>query len=105
MLGITFKENCPDIRNTKVIDIYHEFLEYGLNVDVYDPWANPDEVYHEYEINTITEYPVENSYAAIILAVAHKEFLNMNFNKLLMDDGVLYDVKSILPRNIITSRL
>ncbi|MDP2334982.1 MAG: UDP binding domain-containing protein [Bacteroidota bacterium] len=82
MLGITFKENCPDIRNTKAIDIYHELIEYGIEIDVYDPWANPVEVQHEYDIKTITEYPkgrslspVEGGYAAIILAVAHQEFI------------------------------
>lgn len=77
MLGITFKENCPDIRNTKAIDIYHELLEYGIDIDVYDPWADPSEVKHQYGIKIITEYPEGNSYGAIILAVAHNVFMEI----------------------------
>ena len=85
MLGITFKENCPDIRNTKAIDIYHELCEYGISVDVYDPWAEPAEVMREYGIETITQYPeiksyclAEGGYGAVILAVAHQEFLQLD---------------------------
>jgi len=66
MLGITFKENCPEIRKTNVIDIYHELLEYGIDVDVYDTWADPAEVKHEYEISILSEYPEGNGYSAII---------------------------------------
>ena len=105
MLGITFKENCQDIRNTKAIDIYHELCEYDIEVDVYDPWADPDEVKHEYGIHTITEYPEGNGYKAIILAVAHKEFMKINLQKHNDQGCIIYDVKGILNRNIINGRL
>ena len=106
MLGITFKENCPDIRNTKAINIYHELTEYGINVDIYDPclsrWAqrnreaDPLEVKHEYNIKTIPYYPEGNGYAAIILAVAHNEFMHINL-RLHKDLGcIIYDVKGII---------
>lgn len=105
MLGITFKENCPDIRNTKAIDIYRELYEYEIEVDVYDPWADPAEVKHEYGIKTITEYPEGNGYAAIILAVAHNEFQGINL-QLHKDHGcIIYDVKGILNPEIIDGRL
>jgi len=105
MLGITFKENCPDIRNTKVIDIYHELCEYEMDIDIYDPWANPMEVKHEYGIDTISEYPGGNVYSAIILAVAHNEFLQINFQEHKNQGCVIYDVKGILNKNLIDSRL
>lgn len=105
MLGITFKENCPDIRNTKAIDIYHELCEYGIEVDVYDPWAEPNEVKHEYGIKTITEYPEGNGYAAIILAVAHNEFMKIKLHKHKADGCIIYDVKGILSGNLLDARL
>jgi UDP-N-acetyl-D-galactosamine dehydrogenase len=112
MLGITFKENCPDIRNTKAIDIYHELCEYGINVDVYDPWAKPSEVFHEYQIKTITEYPIDRSqngvelgYSAIILAVAHREFLSINLQEQKNGGAIIYDVKGILDLGIVDGRL
>ena len=105
MLGITFKENCPDIRNTKATDIYHELREYGIEVDVYDPWANPEEVKHEYGINSITEYPKDNGYRAIILAVAHKEFLTIDLNVHKKPGCIIYDVKGILNQQMIDGRL
>ena len=105
MLGITFKENCPDIRNTKAIDIYHELREYDIDVDVYDPWANPAEVKHEYGIKTITEYPEGNGYGAIILAVAHKEFIKINLNKHKNKGCIIYDVKGILSKSVVSGRL
>lgn len=105
MLGITFKENCPDIRNTKAIDIYHELREYAIEVDVYDPWAKPAEVKHEYGIKTITEYPEGNGYAAIILAVAHNEFININLEKHKDLGCIIYDVKGILNPDLICGRL
>jgi UDP-N-acetyl-D-glucosamine/UDP-N-acetyl-D-galactosamine dehydrogenase len=105
MLGITFKENCPDIRNTKAIDIYYELKEYGIEVDVYDPWANPEEVQHEYGISTLTNYPEGNGYGAIILAVAHVEF-NANNLKEHKDKGcVIYDVKGILDNSLVDGKL
>ena len=105
MLGITFKENCPDIRNTRAIDIYHELKEYGMEVDVYDPWASPEEVQHEYGIKIITEYPEGNGYGAIILAVAHNEFLQLNFEAHKEAGAVIYDVKGILDKKVTDGRL
>jgi len=103
LLGFTFKEDCPDVRNTRVIDIYNELRNFDINVEVYDPWANPQEVKHEYGIEISNSFP-KGDYAAIILAVAHKEFLNMDIRSL-TPNGVVFDVKGILPKNIIDSRL
>ena len=104
MLGITFKENCPDIRNTKVVDIYHTLTEYTNNITVYDPWANIEHVHHEYGLEVVNELP-EGKYDAVILAVAHKEFLNLDIKSFIKESGVVYDVKGILPRYIIDGRL
>lgn len=95
MLGITFKENCPDIRNTKAIDVYANLVEYGIKVDVYDPWADPEEVSHEYKINILKTYPEKNSYNAIILVVAHKKFLEINLQNHKEKGCIIYDVKGI----------
>jgi UDP-N-acetyl-D-galactosamine dehydrogenase len=97
ILGITFKENCPDIRNTKVVDVIRALREYGTNITVYDPWASPGEVKREYglEINS----PIQEKMDAIILAVAHNEIKNMNLSPLVKEKNVIYDVKGILPRN------
>lgn len=105
MLGITFKENCPDIRNTKAIDIYHEMREYGIEVDVYDPWADPIEVKHEYGIKTLTKYPEGNGYAAVILTVAHNEFLAINMQEHKKGGCVIYDVKGIISKELLDARL
>lgn len=109
ILGVTFKENCPDIRNTKIIDIYHTLKEYTDNITVYDPWANPESVTHEYNIQ-LTEEKLENltnSFDAVILAVAHRQFQNMDIRSFLRDSqkGVVYDVKGVLDRNRIDARL
>lgn len=104
ILGITFKENCPDIRNTKVVDIYYTLKEYTSNIDVYDPWANSDKVKTEYQI-MIQNHMTNKKYDAIILAVAHKQFQDFNFDRFKKDKAVIYDVKGILPRNIIDGRL
>ena len=104
ILGITFKENCPDIRNTKVVDIYHTLKEYTSNIDVYDPWANADKVKTDYQI-MIQNHMTNKKYDAIILAVAHKQFQYFNFDSFKKDKAVIYDVKGILPRNIIDGRL
>lgn len=104
MLGITFKENCPDIRNTRAIDVYEELKSYNANVDVYDPWANSAEVEEEFEITLVTHLEKKN-YHSIILAVAHNEFLELNIRSLLVENGVLYDVKGNLPMEIIDARL
>ncbi len=105
LLGITFKENCPDIRNTKVIDIYSTLSEYTNNITVYDPWASKAEVQHEYKIDITNTLSQGNKYDAIILAVSHNEFLNIDIKTLLNDNGVVYDVKGVLDRNIIDGRL
>jgi UDP-N-acetyl-D-galactosamine dehydrogenase len=104
-LGITFKENCPDIRNTKVVDIFSTLAEYTNNITIYDPWASEAEVQHEYQLNITNTLPQENKYDAIILAVSHNEFLNIDIKALLNDNGVVYDVKGVLDRNIIDGRL
>lgn len=105
ILGITFKENCPDIRNTKVVDIFSTLAEYTNNITIYDPWASEAEVQHEYQLNITNTLPQENKYDAIILAVSHNEFLNIDIKALLNDNGVVYDVKGVLDRNIIDGRL
>lgn len=104
ILGITFKENCPDIRNTKVVDIYSTLSEYTSNITVYDPWADVECVKREYGINIVRDLPKEK-FDAVILAVAHKEFLNLDIKSLVKEVGVVYDVKGILDRNIIGERL
>ncbi len=98
-LGITFKENCPDVRNTKAIDVVNELKGYGTKVTVYDPWANPVEVQHEYNLKTLQELP-NDTYDVIVLIVSHKEFLNLDIQKLLNPNGVVYDVKGVLKGNI-----
>lgn len=105
ILGITFKENCPDVRNTKIVDIYHTLREYTRNITVYDPWASAGRVSHEYGINIATALPANERYDAVILAVAHKEFLALDIKSLVREGGVVYDVKGILPRDIIDGRL
>jgi len=104
MLGITFKENCPDIRNTRAIDIYHELKTYDVNVDIYDPWASVDEVRHEYGIHSLTALP-DKQYEAIILAVAHKTFDSLPLDTLKKEICVLYDVKAVLPKEDVDGRL
>ena len=105
ILGITFKENCPDIRNTKIVDIYSTLSEYTSNITIYDPWADSAEVKKEYNIDIINEPATSERYDAVILGVAHKEFLSLDIKSHLNDEGVIYDVKSILDRNIIDGRL
>ena len=105
MLGITFKENCPDIRNTRVIDIYNELLEHCIEIDIYDPWADPDEVKREYKIDILTVYPEGNGYDAIILTVAHKEFLPINLKEHKEQGCIIYDVKGIIGLSLVDARL
>ena len=104
ILGITFKENCPDIRNTKVVDIYHSLSEYTKDITVFDPMANKEAVMHEYQVPITSELP-QGQFDAIILAVAHKQFLELDFKQLVKEGGVVYDVKGILPREEIDGRL
>ncbi len=103
ILGFTFKEDCPDVRNTRVIDIYHELRNFDINVDVYDPWANPKEVMHEYGATVVNELPIEK-YSAAILAVAHKEFADLDI-RAIVDNGVVFDVKGVLPKKQVDARL
>lgn len=105
ILGITFKENCPDIRNTKIVDIYHTLTEYTQNITIYDPWANKEHVKYEYNIDVVNTLPVGEKFDACILAVAHKEFLDMDIRSLVKKRGVVYDVKGVLDRTLIDSRL
>jgi len=104
ILGITFKENCPDIRNTKVVDIYNTLKEYTSNITIYDPWANPAAVEHEYGIKIVNELPTEK-FDAAIAAVAHKEFADLDILSLLNEKHVIYDVKCTLDRTIVDGRL
>lgn len=105
LLGITFKENCPDVRNTRVVDILAELDSYEMNVIVYDPWANPAEVKHEYGVDTVKEIPADAKYNAVVLAVAHKEFIEVDWNSKLEDGGIIYDVKGCLDKTKVNSRL
>jgi UDP-N-acetyl-D-glucosamine/UDP-N-acetyl-D-galactosamine dehydrogenase len=105
MLGITFKENCPDIRNTRAIDIYRELQAYGMEVELYDPWADTEEVKHEYGIDILNEYPAGNDYGAIVLAVAHKEFQHIDMQGHKQNGTIIYDVKGILPKELVDARL
>lgn len=104
ILGFTFKENCPDVRNSRVIDIYNELRNFDIEVDICDPWASPLEVKREYGIS-ISNNLVNSSYSAVVLAVAHKEFLSMNLREIVGVSGVLYDVKGLLPKEIVDARL
>ncbi len=104
ILGFTFKENCPDVRNTKVIDIYKALKEYNLNITVYDPWANPAIAQHEYCIEITNQQPTDK-YDAVILAVAHNEFKELDVKKIEKGNCVLYDVKGFLSKDIVNGRL
>lgn len=109
LLGITFKENCPDIRNTKIVDIYHTLAAYTSNVVVFDPWANPAAVKHEYGID-LTDKSIDQlkgQFDAVILGVAHNQFKDVDVRSFLAKpaEGVVYDVKGILPRTTVDDRL
>ncbi len=103
ILGITFKENCPDIRNSRVIDVIRELQSFGTNIDVYDPEADADEVKHEYGLTLVKA--VNKKYHAIVLAVGHQVFNKLDWNAIKFDASVVYDVKGILDRHMITARL
>lgn len=104
VLGFTFKEDCPDVRNTKVIDIVNELKTYDVNVTIFDPWANPDEVQHEYGVISQKDIP-QNKFDSVILAVSHKEFLKINLQSLLNDIAIFYDVKGCILGDFVDSRL
>src|SRR5690606_11301343 len=103
VLGITFKENCPDIRNSRVVDVIRELKSYGTSVDVYDPHADPSEVLHEYDLQIVSGPEVK--YDAIVLAIGHKEFITLDWERLKHDRTVIYDVKGILNPSLVTARL
>ena len=104
ILGVTFKENCPDIRNSKVADVYNELKEFGLEVDVYDYEADPEEVKEEYGIDLIDQ--IKEKYDGILLAVSHTKFSMINIESIKKDsNSVVYDLKGFLPRNLVNSRL
>jgi len=106
LLGFTFKENCPDVRNTKVVDIYLDLVEFGLNVTVFDPWANSKEVKEEYGIVVAgRDEIITGGYSVIILAVSHSEFLKINYDKIRDEKSLLYDIKGILPHSVSDYRL
>ena len=106
IMGFTFKENCPDVRNTRVIDIYHALQEYNVDITIFDPWANPAVVKKEYGVDIVNELPKDKFNAAIV-AVAHRQFREMeiDFDQLLEKQHVIYDVKAIMPREIVDGRL
>lgn len=104
ILGVTFKENCPDIRNTKVVDIYHELEQFGLNVDIYDPWASKQEVQHEYGVQIMSELN-GGKYQAVVIAVAHNEFREIDFAKLKEQNSVVFDTKAFIDRSLVDGRL
>ena len=109
MLGITFKENCPDVRNTRAVDVFHAMQDYGIDVLVYDPWASANEVRHEYGIDIITkenfQKTIDTGVDAVILAVSHNEFYSLDVRSFVGESGVVYDVKGILPTTVIDDRL
>lgn len=105
VLGITFKENCPDVRNTKVIDIIHHLQGYNVQVDIYDPWANPHEVMEEYGIGTVQELPEGGKYNAVVLAVAHQQFNYETIKNICHEHCVLFDVKAHLGKDLVDARL
>jgi UDP-N-acetyl-D-galactosamine dehydrogenase len=105
ILGVTFKENCPDIRNTKVIDIYNELCEFGANVDIYDPWASVQEVRHEYGVEIMDKLDETKDYEAIVLAVAHDEFKTFEFEKYYKRGAVIFDAKAVVDRRWVDGRL
>jgi len=103
VLGITFKENCPDTRNSKVVDVIRELMSYGTDVEIYDPHADPAEVKHEYQLSLISK--LEKKYNAIVLAVSHDEFKSIEWNKIRSEGAVVFDVKGMLDKSIVTARL
>ncbi len=104
ILGITFKENCPDIRNSKVIDIHNELRQFQINVSIYDPWANPTEVLEEYGVKLLTSLD-SKKFQGVIVAVAHNEFLSLEFKRFTTKNTVIFDTKACIDRNLIDGRL
>lgn len=105
ILGVTFKENCPDVRNTKVVEVYHELGSFGARVDIVDPWADSEIVKKEFNIDIAADVSNAKQYDMIILAVAHQQFAHLDFEKIKKENSVIYDIKAFLDRNIIDARL
>lgn len=105
IMGITFKENCPDVRNTRVVDIYHELRSFGLDVDIWDPWADVIEVRKQYGLDILGELDDIVTYDAVIIAVAHTEFLKFDYKKIKRNNGVIFDTKACLDRKLVDGRL
>ncbi len=105
ILGVTFKENCPDIRNTKVVDIYKELKEFGVNVDIYDDWVDSKELQEEYGLKTVSRIDDTKNYSAIILAVGHDSLLNFDFESYHNKGSVIFDVKAVIDRRFVDGRL
>jgi len=105
VLGITFKENCPDVRNTKVVDIIRELESYEIRVTIYDPWAKPEDVMHEYGLEVLTSLPTDKKFDSLVLAVAHKDFLSTDWHRSIKTGGIIYDVKGCLDKQTISARL
>ena len=106
IMGVTFKENCPDIRNTRVVDVIEELNDFGCCVDIYDPWADKEEVKHEYGIDLLEKLPDDfRNYQALVMAVAHREFADIDFIKLKNNNTVIYDIKGVLPKDSVEGRL
>ena len=108
ILGFTFKENCPDLRNTRVVDLVAEFESYGVNVDIHDPWADPEEASHEYGLTLLRELPKSTRYQTVVLAVAHDYYRDMGIEavqSLSVKDAVVYDIKGMYPKDVVDGRL
>jgi UDP-N-acetyl-D-galactosamine dehydrogenase len=103
VLGITFKENCPDIRNSRAIDVIRELQSFGADVEVYDPHADANEVKHEYGLSLINT--LNKKYSAIVLAVSHEDFKSINWNEIKNQNTIVYDVKGFLDKSLVTGRL
>ena len=104
ILGITFKENCPDVRNTKAVDVVNALKSYGTDITIYDPWANEEEVMHEYGMMSSKKIP-DTKFDVVVLTVAHMIFMDLDFSLLLKDNALIYDVKNILPKNLVDRTL
>ena len=105
IFGFTFKENCPDVRNTKVVDIVKALKEYNLNITIFDPWANPVAVKHEYGLEVVNEFPKDEKFDAAIVAVAHHEFEAIDVKSVLKQPHIIFDVKATRSHNEVDSRL
>lgn len=105
VLGVTFKENCPDVRNTKVVDILNTLKGYDVNISIYDPWADPTDVKHEYNWDCVKSINTDDQFDAVLLAVAHNEFNDLNIKSMCKDNAVIYDVKGMLPKELVDARL